>query len=290
MAVPLVIGALFARRSLRLPGWTTPLLLVALAACLAGLFLTFSKSAWLATAIAGTLLVLLAARSWRSRVAIVFAAGLVSAFVVPWPALVLQNMPGLDKSYRAVMVQIIGKSRFDSWNPATTAGEGSLMFRVRAAEAGLHMAIDYPLLGVGLNQYHRFYMAGYAISPASSHINHAHSMWPELAAELGFPAMGLVAVIYAAALLALWRLYRNPPDGVTRLLAATLIAALTAWVVSASAFGTDIYRPSRNMSSEVVMMAVVTAAAFALARYARRDGSLAQDPQGVAVQPLERGR
>jgi hypothetical protein len=40
-------------------------------------------------------------------------------------------------------------------------------------------------------------------------------------------------------------------------------------VTVATAFGTDIYRPLRDMSSEVVMMAVVTAAAFALARYSR---------------------
>lgn len=272
MVVPLIIGILLARRSFRLPRWMTALVFVALLACLAGMFLTFSKSAWLAAAVAATLLVLLAAPTWRSRTAIALAATVASAFVIPWPGLVLQSVPGLDNAYRTVMVQIEGKARFDSWNPATTSGGGSVLFRLRAAEAGLHMAVDHPILGVGLNQYHRYYMAGYAVAPASSRVNHAHSMWPELAAELGFPAMGLVALIYAAALLGLWRVYRDPPDRATRLLAVTFMAALTAWVVCATAFGTDIYRPERNMSSEVVVMAVVTAAAFALARYAGHTG------------------
>ncbi len=269
MAVPLLIGVMLARRSLRLPTSTSAILLGALAACVAGLFLTFSKSAWLATSIATALLVVLAARSWRSRAAIVLTAGLLSTVVVPWPGLVLQFTPTLDSAYRSVMVRIVGENRFDSWNPATVAGQGSVMFRARAAEAGLHMAVDHPLLGVGLNQYHRYYMAGYAVLPRDTNINHAHSIWPELAAELGFPAMGLVALIYAAALIALWRVYRNPPDSATRLLAATFMAAIIGWVIVATAFGTDIYRPARNMSSEIVMMAIVTAAAFAMARYSR---------------------
>jgi O-antigen ligase len=269
MAVPLLIGVLLARRSLRLPTSTTLVLLLALAAGLAGLFLTFSKSAWLATSIATTLLLFLAARSWRSRAAIVLAAGLASTVVVPWPALVLQFTPTLDAAYRSVMVRIVGESRFDSWNPATVAGQGSVMFRVRTIEAGIHMAVNHPLLGVGLDQYHRYYMAGYAIPPIDPNINHAHSLFPELAAELGFPAMALVALIYAAALLALWRVYRNPPDTATRLLAATFMATIVSWIVVATAFGNDIYRPLRNMSSEVIMMAVVVAAAFALSRYSR---------------------
>jgi O-antigen ligase len=269
MAVPLIVGVLLARRSLRLTWSSSVLLLVALVACMAGLFLTFSKSAWLATAVATTLLLLLAARGWRSRGAIVVAAGLLSTLVVPWPALVLQYAPPLNVAYRTAMVRIVGQSRFDSWNPATIAGQGSVMFRVRAVEAGLHMAADHPLIGVGLNQYHRYYMSGYAIAPVDARIDNAHSIWPELAAELGYPAMALVALIYAAALLALWRVYRNPPDRATRVLAAMFMAAVVSWIIVATAFGTDIYRPARNMSSEVVMMGVLVAAAFALSRQSR---------------------
>ena len=275
MSVPLLVGVLLARRALRLRPSISVFVIVALAACLAGLFLTFSKSAWLATSVATALLVIFAARTWPARLAIVAGAGLLSAFVVPWPALLLPSTPGLGSAYRGAMVQLEGQRRYDSWNPATVAGEGSVTFHLRAAEAGVRMAETHPWLGVGLNQYKRFYMSGYAIPPIDIHVDHAHSMWPELAAELGFPAMGLVALIYAAALLALWRVYRNPPDGTTRLLAAMFMAALIAWVIVATAFGTDIYRSPRSMSAEIVMMTVVTSAAFALARSARRGSTFA---------------
>jgi O-antigen ligase len=266
MALPLLVGALLARRRLRLDRWMTALLVAAVLVGLAGLFLTLSKSAWLATSFATILLLLLAAKTWRRRAAIALATGLLSAAVIPWPAYVLQVNPALATDYRTAMVTVMGPSRFDSWNPATMAGRGSMTARLQAAEAGLHMAVDHPLLGVGLDQYSRYYLDGYAVPPVNSRIDHAHSLWPEVAAEIGFPAMLLLGLIYAAALLALWRVYRHPPDEATRLLAAALIASLMAWLVVATAFGSDIYRPMRNEASEMVMMAVVVAAGFALSR------------------------
>jgi ABC-type proline/glycine betaine transport system permease subunit len=47
------------------------------------------------------------------------------------------------------------------------------------------------------------------------------------------------------------------------------MAAVVSWIIVATAFGTDIYRPARNMSSEIVMMGVLVAAAFALSRHSR---------------------
>jgi O-antigen ligase len=70
------------------------------------------------------------------------------------------------------MVHVVGESRLDSWNPATAAGQGLVMFRTHAAEAGLRMAVDHPLFGVGLNQYHSYYMNGYAVGPIDPNINH----------------------------------------------------------------------------------------------------------------------
>jgi hypothetical protein len=54
-----------------------------------------------------------------------------------------------------------------------------------------------------------------------------------------------------------------------RALAAILLSALVAWVVVATAFGGELYRPWRNMSSDYVMMVVITAAALALPRVSR---------------------
>jgi O-antigen ligase len=271
MAIPLLIGALMARRQLNLGRRGLDLVGAALALCTAGLFFTFSKSAWISTSGATVVVLLLLAGTWRKRAAIVLTAGLLSTAVIPWPALVLQVSPPLDNAYRAVMVAIVGQSRFDSWNPSTLSGRGSLVERTYTVTAAAHMAIDHPLLGVGLDRFGPEYVGGY--KPAAAHLtpDSAHAFWPEIAAELGLPALAFVLLLYAAAMAALWRVYRSPPDNATKLLAAALIASLVAWLLVATAFAGDMYRPWRNMSSDFVMMAIVVAAAFALAHLAARD-------------------
>jgi O-antigen ligase len=138
--------------------------------------------------------------------------------------------------------------------------------RLLATEAAVHMAADHPILGIGLDQFKTEYVGGYKTSQAHLSLDSAHTFWPEVAAELGIPALGLVVLIFAAAMLVLWRIYRAPPDQATRLLALTLLASLVAWLLVATAFAGDMYRPWRNMSSDFVMMAVLVAAAFALSR------------------------
>jgi hypothetical protein len=270
MGIPLLIGTIAARRQLGLGRRGLAVVGVALAICLAGLFLTFSKSAWIATSGATVVLLILLVETWRKRAAIVLTAGLLSTAVIPWPALILQVAPPLNSAYRTVMVSIVGQSRFDSWNPATLSGRGSLVERFYTTEAAVEMAVDHPLLGIGLDQFQTQYVNRY--KPAAAHLtpDSAHSFWPEIAAELGLPALALVLLIFLATLAALWRVYRAPPDTATRLLAATLIGSGVAWLLVATAFAGDMYRPWRNMSSDFVMMAIVTAAAFALARAVAR--------------------
>jgi O-antigen ligase len=266
MAAPLVLGALAARRQLGLGRWAVTVLTIALAVSTAALFLTFSKSAYLATAGGIVTFFLLLATTWRRRASIVLVSLALSAFVVPWPALLLEASPTLDSAYRTTMVKLVGASRYYSWDPAKLSGRGSLVERLLATEAAMRMAADHPILGIGLDQFKTEYVGGYQTAQAHLALDSAHTFWPEVAAELGIPALGLVVLIFAAALLALWRVYRAPPDETTRLLALTLLASMVAWLLVATAFAGDMYRPWRNMSSDFVMMAVLTAAAFALSR------------------------
>ena len=269
MAAPLVVGALLCRKTLGLSRAIVAVLLVSALVAVPALFLTFSKSGWLATAGGILLCVLLLVETWRRRAAIVLGSALVSAFVVPWPALILQFVPPANDAYRSVMVSIMGQSRFDSWNPATLAGQGSLSERFYATQGGIRMALDHPLLGVGLDQFQTQYAAHYKPSQAKDIADHAHSWLPEIGAEMGLLVLALVLVIFAAAGLGLWRVYRAPPDPAMRVLAAILLSALAAWVVVATAFGGELYRPWRNMSSDYVMMILIVAAALALPRVAR---------------------
>jgi O-antigen ligase len=269
MAAPLIVGALLCRRTLGLSKAVALLLLVAALVAVPALFLTFSKSGWMATAGGALLCMLLLAETWRRRAAIILGSALASAFIVPWPALILQVVPPVNDAYRSVMVSIMGQSRFDSWNPETLTGEGSLSERFYAMTGGVRMAIDHPLLGVGLDQFQAQYAAHY--KPAQAHLtpDHAHSWLPEIGAELGLLVLALVVAIFTAAGLGLWRVYRAPPDPAMRVLAAILLSSLAAWVVVATEFGGELYRPWRNMSSDYMMMVLIVAAALALPRVAR---------------------
>lgn len=265
--VPLVVAAFSARRSLRLPLWASALIAASFGLGLAGLFLSFSKSAWLAAACAIVFVLVLIIRTWRRRIALVFASAVLSSVLIPWPALFLQVAPAVNAEYRAVMVSIVGEARFDSWNPETLAGRGSLTERYYAVDAGIRMALANPVFGVGLYQFGpNYWNPAYRPAAAKDALDHAHSFFPEIAAELGLIAAVLVFVIYAAALWAVLRTYRRARDQLTRVLAAGLAAAIVAWLVVATAFGCFIYRPALDLSSDVVASVVVLGAAIALAR------------------------
>ncbi|MGA3030917.1 MAG: O-antigen ligase family protein [Candidatus Limnocylindrales bacterium] len=273
MAMPVLLAVLLAhrRRYIRLNRAAIALIVAAIVVALASLFLTFSKSAYLATFGGCLVLVLLVIRTWRRRVTLVLAVTLISAAVIPWPAFFLQVAPPLEQAYRSAMVSLMGESRYDSWNPSTISGTGSLLERWYATRAALEMAVDHPILGIGLDQFKTQYVPGrYKPPEARLNLDWAHSMLPEVAAELGLPALVLEVLVYAAAFLALWRVYRAPPDGQTRLMACVLLAALVSWQLVGTAFAGDMYRPWRNMSSDYVMMAVLMASAFALYRQVRR--------------------
>jgi len=269
MAAPLLLGALAYRKRLGLGRYAVVILMAALAAGAASLFLTFSKSAYLATAAGVLVFLVLLVRTRQARLRIAAATIALSALVVPWPAFFLQVSPALSGVYRDTMVGLVGSSRYDSWNPTRLSGHGSLVERVYATQAAVEMATDHPWLGIGLDRFGQMYTGEYKSPDSHFAADSAHTFWPEIAAELGFPALVVVVLIFASALLALWRIYLAPPDEATRLLAITLLASLAAWLAVATAFAGDMYRPWRNMSSDFVMMAVLTAAAFALVRATR---------------------
>lgn len=285
MIVPLIVAALASRRALSLPRWATALMIATLVLGLVGLFFSLSKSAWIATGGGTVLLLLLVVQSWRRRLTLVLAAAAVSTLFIPWPAFFLQVAPSIDSEYRTVMVALVGESRFDSWNPATIAGRGSMLERFYAADAGVRMAIANPILGVGLDQFGPNYLNPiYRPAQALDTLDHAHSFFPEIGAELGVAAAALVFVIYAATLWAVWRVYRNARDQLTKFLSAGLIASIMAWLVVATIYGCDIYRPDRALSSDVVVSAIVLGAAIALVRTVRAEKPwIPSDPSGGAL-------
>jgi O-antigen ligase len=271
MTTPFLLGLLLANRLgyCRLPRLVVLALAAAIPIDLVSLFLTFSKSAYLAAFGGCVVLVLLVIHGRRNRIKLILAMTMLSAVVIPWPAFFLQVVPPVNAAYRSAMVSLMGESRFDSWNPSTLAGRGSLLERLYATEAGLHMAVDHPLLGIGLDQFQGLYVSHYRPPEATLAVDWAHSMLPEVAAELGIPALLMDLILYGAAMVALWRVYRAPPDPLTRMLACALLASLVSWLLVGTAFAGDMYRPWRYMADDYVMMMIMVAASFSLYWMAR---------------------
>jgi O-antigen ligase len=265
--LPIEIGLLVLRKRLGLSRPIVGLLLVVIGLTLAGLFFSLSKSAWLSAFVSMAALMLFLMRSWRQRIAVTMAALVISAVYIPWPALVLQVAPPVDNAYSTAIADLVGKSRFDSWNPETLTGHGSMAERYYAVEGGVMMALDHPILGVGLDQFGRYYAKGsYRPKEAAIWLDNAHSLFPEVAAELGFPAATLLAALVAASLWAMWRASRKARDDLTRILALSILAAIAGWVLAATAFGCVIYRATANQASDMIAFAVLISMAVALAR------------------------
>jgi O-antigen ligase len=272
--IQIEVGLLLARHRLGLSRQLTALLLVAIALTLTGLFFTISKSAWLSATAAAAILAPLAVRSRRRRAAAAVAAIALSAVFVPWPTLLLQATPAASAAYRTAIVQVVGSSRLNSWDIDTLAGHGSMAERYYALEGGVRMALDHPVLGVGLDQFSRYYVRG-QYRPAQAHmlVDHAHSLFPEVAAELGLLAAVLLALLILGTMWAMWRAWRTARSDLSRAMAASILAAVTAWVTGAILFGCYFYRPFNLQASDVATFAVLVGMAVALARLRTREGS-----------------
>lgn len=263
MSLPFVLLGLVLYR--RLPGRRLALLalLLALLVSLAGLYLAFSKSGWLAALVACLLFLLVAVGTWKARLGLGLLVLAVSALVVPWPLAILQAVaPGGADTYRSVITATQGQNRAASWDPSTAEGEVSISERWLATRAGLQMAVDHPLLGVGPGRFGTEYATAYHPAGGQRNLGSAHDFLPNLAAEFGLLAGALVGLALLAALL-LWARAVALAGGDERLVAAAFGTALVGFAVVGVAFGLDLYRAYRVMDSDMLFGALLVAAALA---------------------------
>jgi O-antigen ligase len=213
-------------------------------------------------------------RSWWRRVLVTLAILGASALFIPWPSVFLQPVaPGANTAYATAISQIMGESRFDSWDVTTLSGRGSVSERYYAVSAGIRIGLDHPFLGVGLDQYAHYYVKGQYRPKAAKdmRVDHAHSLFPEVAAELGLFAVVLLGILVLAAIWSTWRVSRAARDRVTGVVAAAVMAGIAAWAIGATAFGCMIYRASLLQASDVVTFAVLVGMAVAVGRLHQRD-------------------
>jgi putative inorganic carbon (hco3(-)) transporter len=267
MALPLLVVVLIVRRRIGLPGWATALLLVGLLVCLVGLYATFSKSAWIAALVAIAVVLLLVLRTWRTRLAVAAVALVVAALFVPYPVYVarlLGQTVSADNPYVSIISNVQG-ARLSSWNPDTAEGEVSIHERVLATEAGLRMAADHPLLGVGPGRFGIEYQTpAYHSAAATRALGAAHDFLPEVAAEWGLPMLGLILLALAAAGISAARAALRGV-ALERFAGIAFGASLLAFLIVGLTFGVDLYRVYRVMNADVLFAGLIIAACVSLA-------------------------
>jgi O-antigen ligase len=270
MTIPLLVGGLLVRRALRVPRWGAVLLLLGLAICFVGLYMTLTKSAWLGAAVGLAALFLFLVRSWRLRVAGVAVAAVITAIVVPYPVVALRLVsPDLANAYERLASVV--NSRSSTIDPSTPEGEVSVTERLLATTAAIEMSVDHPLLGVGPGAFAAAYEAGYRPADSTRALDSAHDLIPYVAAELGLPAAALVAFGLLGAVVLAWDAGRRAPpgQGLERVISMAIAAGLIGFLVVATTFGVDLYRDYRMIDADVVFAALLVALAVSAAALAR---------------------
>jgi O-antigen ligase len=78
--------------------------------------------------------------------------------------------------------------------------------RLNAWQASIAMANDYPVLGVGLDNF-LFMFQYYAPDPENVHV--AHNTWLQMLAETGYVGLSLYVLLFATTWWTLWRVRRR---------------------------------------------------------------------------------
>ncbi len=197
--IMLVIGSAVARilfgvRDRTWPALVLPALVVALA-------LTFTRSAWVGTALAVAVLCVL--KDFRLTAAV--------------PVVIALLFAAAPDAISTRMVSV-----FDVRDPTNRD-------RLAMMRTGTAMIADHPLTGVGPNMVERVY-TDYRDPDAVAAVNpHLHNVPLQIAAERGLPAAGVWLWFVAAVTLGLARLWRQGPD---RTLAAAGLAAVVAMLAA----------------------------------------------------------
>lgn len=164
-------------------GWDAPRRWVRLAAlglvplCAITVVFTHSRGGFLSLA-AVTLYLIWHSRRRFAALAVVGVLGLAASVFVP----------------RSFYERISSIADFQS--------DASAMGRLNAWQASFSMANDYPIFGVGLDNFlHEFIY--YAPDPDDIHV--AHNTWLQVLAETGYTGLGVYLLLFAATWWTLWR-------------------------------------------------------------------------------------
>ena len=206
-------------RSLVTDYWILITVLIALAALLAAIVMSWSRGAWLG--VGAGLIVAVVVQSRRALVLSIVAA-FVLAFVILLssidviPAAVTDRFSGVADYFGVFDVRGV---KVDDANFA-------IVERMAHWQAAWGMLLDHPVLGVGIGNYAAVYPA-YALPQWDDPLGHAHNYYLNVAAEAGLIGLSAYLILWAAAFWQGWRAVRVT-DGWLRGVAAGLLGMLLA--------------------------------------------------------------
>jgi O-antigen ligase len=106
-----------------------------------------------------------------------------------------------------ILFVVAGIDDRSSGGAAEEGIDESAMGRIYAWEAAWNMALDNPVLGVGMNNFYNNY---FYYSTHWDGLNHAvHSTWFGVLAESGFLGLSLFICLITTTFVAAWRLLKN---------------------------------------------------------------------------------
>ena len=194
------------------------LLAAAAAVTLLGLFISFSRGAWLGAAAAG---LALAVALPRRRV---LGVGLVAAGLLAFAALLSAGLvPASIASRLADVGDFVTVT--DVRGATITVDNFAILERLAHWQAAVAMAQDQPWLGVGLGNYAAAYPR-YALLNWPNALGHAHMIYLNLLAEVGVAGLAAYLVLWLA-IFALTMRAVGRTDGLARGLAVGLLGTWT---------------------------------------------------------------
>jgi O-antigen ligase len=222
-------------------------------------YLTYSKSALIATLAVFVGLALMVPGSWRGRSVACVAVLIASALVVPYGDLAAIATGHSSSSTTTTPTN----DRQNSFDPNSPEGEVSITERYIATKAAIAMTIDHPLFGVGPGLFGVEYAGPYHDPQAKEVLQSPHDLLPDVSAEYGLPLAVLLALVVIAALVEAWRLWKSS-GGLAGLLALAFGLSLLAFMIVATLFGTDLYRAYRYMNTDMLYFGLVLGSIAAL--------------------------
>ena len=205
--------------------WLKMALFLCAALILAGVLLTYSRGAFVTLVVVVALLAV--TRSIRLRALALVAAALIAAVVALAPGYVLrmatlQETTGLLEGTRA------------------SQSEDVLRSRLTEMLAAWSVFVDHPVLGVGPGQYEPVYSTHYMSNPEIAfkqidRARRAHTLYFELAAEIGILGLACFLAMVGLIQIRLWRAWRQWRGAQEQLagLAMGFFIAISAYLVSA---------------------------------------------------------